>query len=62
VGEGGKLRYAGDSALVDPWGETLVEGDASDRVLVADVDPAKVAEARARFPVLEDVRPQAYRR
>jgi len=62
VGEGGKLRYAGDSALVDPWGETLVEGDASDRVLVADVDPAKVAEARAKFPVLEDVRPQAYRR
>jgi predicted amidohydrolase len=62
VGEGGKLRYAGDSALVDPWGETLVEGDASDRVLIGEVDPAKVAEARAKFPALNDVRPDAYRR
>ena len=62
VGTGGKLRYTGDSALVDPWGETVLEGDDSDRVLVADVDPARVAEARAKFPVLEDVRPEAYRR
>jgi predicted amidohydrolase len=62
VGEGGKLRYAGDSAVIDPWGETMVEGDATDRVLVGDVDPAKVAEARARFPVLDDVRPEAYKR
>jgi len=62
VGDGGKLHYAGDSALIDPWGETLAEEDDADRVLVGDVDPAKVADARARFPVLEDVRPEAYRR
>jgi len=62
VGDGGKLHYAGDSALIDPWGEALAEGDDDDRVLVGDVDPAKVADARARFPVLEDVRPEAYRR
>jgi predicted amidohydrolase len=62
VGDGGKLHYAGDSALVDPWGETLAEGDDADRVLIGDVDPEKVAEARERFPVLEDVRPEAYRR
>lgn len=62
VGEGGKLRYTGDSALVDPWGETVLEADDADRVLVADVDPARVAEARAKFPVLDDVRPEAYRR
>lgn len=62
VGEGGRLRYAGDSALVDPWGETRVEGDASDRVLVGEVDAAKVSDARKRFPVLQDVRPEAYRR
>jgi predicted amidohydrolase len=62
VGDGGRLHYAGDSALIDPWGETLAEGDASDRVLTGDVDPGKVAEARTRFPVLEDVRMEAYRR
>ena len=62
IGDGGKLHYAGDSALIDPWGEVLAEGDDSDRVLVADVDPARVAEARAKFPALEDVRAEAYRR
>ena len=62
VGDGGKLHYAGDSALIDPWGETIVEGDDADRVLVGGIDPVKVAEARAKFPVLEDVRVEAYRR
>ena len=58
----GRLHYAGDSALIDPWGETLAQADASDRVLTGDVDPRKVAEARTRFPVLEDVRMEAYKR
>lgn len=62
VGDGGRLHYAGDSALIDPWGETLVEGDAADRVLTGNIDPGKVADARAKFPVLEDVRMEAYRR
>ena len=62
VGDGGKLHYAGDSALIDPWGETIVEADDSDRVLVGDVDPARIADARKKFPVLDDVRLEAYRR
>jgi predicted amidohydrolase len=62
VGEGGGLRYAGDSAVISPWGEVLAEGDASDSVLVADVDPAVVRDARAKFPALADRRPEAYRR
>jgi predicted amidohydrolase len=62
VGEGGGLRYTGDSAVISPWGEVLAEGDASDSVLVADVDPAVVRDARAKFPALADRRPEAYRR
>jgi predicted amidohydrolase len=62
VGDGGRLHYSGDSALVDPWGDTLAEGDDADRLLAGVVDPARVAEARAKFPVLEDVRAEAYRR
>jgi len=62
VGEGGGLRYAGDSAVVSPWGEVLAEGSAEDGVLVADVDPAVVRDARAKFPALADRRPEAYRR
>jgi predicted amidohydrolase len=62
VGEGGGLRYAGDSAVVSPWGEVLVEGDASEAVLVCDVDAAAVRDARTKFPALADRRPEAYRR
>ncbi len=62
VGEGGGLRYAGDSAVVSPWGEVLAEGSADEAVLVADVDPAVVRDARAKFPALADRRPEAYRR
>jgi omega-amidase len=62
VGDGDGLHYAGDSAAVEPLGETLAEGDDQERVLVADVDPERVAKLRARFPALEDRRPEAYRR
>ena len=62
VGEGGGLRYVGDSAVISPWGEVLAEATASESVLVCDVDPAAVLDARAKFPALRDRRPEAYRR
>jgi predicted amidohydrolase len=62
TGEGGGARYVGDSALVGPLGETVVEGGAGEAVLVGDVDTAAVARLRARFPALDDIRPEAYRR
>ncbi len=62
VGDGGGAHYSGDSALIAPLGETLAEGDDRERVLVCDVDPEKVAKLRARFPALQDRRPEAYRR
>lgn len=62
IGEGDGLRYLGDSALVGPWGETVVSATEQETLLVADVDPAAVAAARRRFPVLADRRPGSYRR
>lgn len=57
VGRGGKLDYAGDSAVIGPFGEelTVAEG-AGETTLFADVDPALVASTRARFPFLPDRR------
>jgi predicted amidohydrolase len=55
-GEGGGLSYAGDSAVFSPWGEALVTAAGAETVLVADVDPKVVADARAAFPVLADRR------
>ena len=62
VGDGEGFHYAGDSALVSPWGETLAGAAENETVLVADVDPAAVKDARKKFPALRDRRPDAYRR
>ena len=56
VGEGDGLNYAGDSALIDPWGETLFSGASSEALLIADVHAEIVAETRTTFPVLQDRR------
>ena len=56
VGEGGGLHYAGDSRIVDPLGEVLAAGAGGETILLADVDPAVVAETRKRYPFLADRR------
>lgn len=47
-----KRKTFGHSLIVAPWGEILAEGDEAPGVIVADIDPAKVAEARGRVPAL----------
>ena len=54
-GAGGGVDYAGGSLVVDPFGE-VVEAGATEQVLVVDVDPARVAEVRGRYPFLADRR------
>ena len=43
----------GHSLIVDPWGRILAEGDTEPGVIVAEIDPAEVAKARARIPSLQ---------
>jgi predicted amidohydrolase len=57
VGQGDKLDYVGDSSIIDPLGEVLVEATGSESVIHAEVDPARVVEVRTRFPFLADRRP-----
>lgn len=47
-----KRKTFGHSLIVAPWGEILGEGDEEPGVILADIDPAKVAEARGRVPSL----------
>lgn len=62
VGEGGGQAYAGDSALISPWGETLLSAAEREAILVGDVEPEVVRAARERFPALQDRKPEAYLR
>jgi len=56
VGVGGELTYSGDSQIIDPWGEVLASAAGRETLLLAEVDPEVVADARERFPVLKDRR------
>jgi predicted amidohydrolase len=50
-------RTYGHSLIVAPWGEILAEGGEEPGVIVAEVDPGKVAEARRSVPALYHDRP-----
>jgi predicted amidohydrolase len=47
----GRKTY-GHSLIVAPWGEVLADGGEAPGVITADIDPAKVAEARSMIPAL----------
>jgi predicted amidohydrolase len=48
----GRKTY-GHSLIVAPWGDVLAEAGADPGVIVADIDPALAADARARIPNLQ---------
>ncbi len=49
--EGGRKTF-GHSLIVDPWGEVLADGGEEPGFIIAEIDPAKVADARAKIPSL----------
>jgi predicted amidohydrolase len=50
--ENGRETF-GHSLAIDPWGRVLAEGGTEPEVVMADVDLAEVAAARARIPSLQ---------
>ena len=53
----GRATY-GHSLVIDPWGETLLDmGGEQEGVAFAGIDPARIAEVRAKLPSLANRRP-----
>ena len=52
-----KRASYGHSVIIDPWGEVLAEQADGDGVVLADVDPDRVAAVRRQVPSLEHRRP-----
>ena len=50
--ENGRDTY-GHSLIVDPWGRIIAEGGTDPGVVMAEIDPAEIANARARIPSLQ---------
>jgi predicted amidohydrolase len=42
----------GHSLIIDPWGRIVAEGGTEPAVVIAEINPAEVANARARIPSL----------
>jgi predicted amidohydrolase len=56
VGSGGKLEYAGDSLIIEPFGAVIADGGDKETIVAADIDAARVAHVRAEYPFLQDRR------
>src|SRR5215203_4585039 len=54
--EDGRETY-GHSLIVDPWGRILAEAGTEPGVILAEIDPALVGDARSRIPALRHGRP-----
>ncbi len=55
-----KLEYPGQSALHDAFGEVIARGDATEGLVLGDIDLAPLRAWRERFPALRDRRPEVY--
>ncbi|MCO6453613.1 MAG: carbon-nitrogen family hydrolase [Caldilineales bacterium] len=60
VGSDRANSFCGHSALIDPWGETVVEVDETPQLLTAAIDLDLADAVRARIPVFADRRPDLY--
>ncbi len=61
VGADDRSKFFGHSALIDPWGHTVVEGGEIELLLTATINTDQVAEVRRKIPVFRDRRPGLYR-
>jgi omega-amidase len=53
--------FAGGSAVINPWGETLAEGDYREQIIIADIELGKVEEIRRQMDILSDRIPEVYK-
>jgi predicted amidohydrolase len=59
-GSEGDLLYGGESSVVGPDGADLARAGSGDELLMAEIDPARLASSRADNTHLGDRRPELY--
>lgn len=61
VGVEGEWQMSGKSMVIDPLGDIIATaGSVDEQILVASFDREQVIQARRRFPLFRDRRPDAY--
>src|SRR5205807_8965526 len=56
VGTSQGTSFFGRSCIIDPWGETVLEGGDQETLLTTEIDLDKVDDVRATIPVFKDRR------
>ncbi|MCD6363643.1 MAG: carbon-nitrogen family hydrolase [Synergistetes bacterium] len=59
-GQEGKIEFAGNSLVIDPWGEIIAGGSELEAIVFAEINIDKVKEVRERIPVFKDRAPEVY--
>lgn len=60
VGKEGDVTFAGQSVVVDPYGNVVSKADDQEQLIIADIDLTQTAAARKQRPFLELRRPEWY--
>ncbi|HEX2979561.1 MAG TPA: carbon-nitrogen family hydrolase [Anaerolineaceae bacterium] len=60
TGESLMEEYGGQSAVIDPWGDTVGEAADKPSLVTCELDLAQVNTVRQKIPVLFDRRPDVY--
>lgn len=60
-GTAGETVYGGNSAIIDPWGETIALAGETEQILTAQCDQQILENIRSTIPVFRDRRPELYR-
>lgn len=59
-GTAGKTVYGGNSAIIDPWGQTVVAAGEYEEILTGDCDLNTLTYIRNTIPVFRDRKPNLY--
>ncbi|MDG5473081.1 carbon-nitrogen family hydrolase [Jeotgalibacillus sp. ET6] len=62
VGQDPNNSFGGNSLIIDPWGEIIVQGSSSEELITAHVDLSLVKQTRLKIPVFDDRREKFYLR
>lgn len=60
TGNENDLHFYGRSFVADPYGALIAEAGEGESILMAEIDPTRIAEARAMTHFLDDRRPESY--
>ncbi len=61
VGRHGAVTFFGSSAIIDPWGKTVIQaGEQEEMLLTATINTDQIRQIRAQMNVFADRRPDIY--